>query len=329
MTEKKIAVMGMDLGGSNLFSVVYDYSTREILFEEKIDTEAKKGYQHVLTNIANQIEKFKQIVERMGYELYSIGLGIPGILNLHKGIVTIAPNLGWKNANIIKDLGIPEEIKSRIVLMNDVNAGMYGELIHMAKLPEIAVAYFCGTGVGGAIAINGRIITGVDGSAGEVGHMVIKKNGKKCLCGRKGCLEVYIGKWALNAKIQKVLEKNDTLLKDIIKYDLTKTPIKSASLKKAYLQGDKFTRKLLEKYYASYLGVAISQVVNFINPDVVILGGGIMEALGEFLLPYIYKYIERYSITMPPTIFLAQLGDYAGPIGAAYYSFEHIKNNQT
>ncbi|GIX43022.1 MAG: glucokinase [Leptospiraceae bacterium] len=325
MENQNIAIIGMDLGGSNLFSVAYDKELKEILYQEKIDTEARKGYKYVISKIASQIIKFQNLLKEKNYSIFSIGLGIPGTVDVSKGMVYMAPNLGWNHVSLLEDLELDKDLKSRICLINDVNAGLYGELISMEKIPEIAVAFFCGTGIGGAIAINGQLITGINGSAGEVGHMIVKKKGKRCLCGRKGCLEAYIGKWALNVKIQRNIIKNEkTLLKKIIKYDLSKTPIKSSSLKKAYLEGDSYTRKLLEKYYCSYLGAGISQVINFINPEVIVLGGGIMEALGEYLLPYIYKYVEKFSITRPPKFYLAQLGDYAGPIGSAYYSYNYF-----
>jgi glucokinase len=326
MLLKKNALIGMDLGGSNIFTVAYDQETKEILYEEKIDTEARNGYKNVLKKIQEQILKFYEFLQEKNYNLLSIGLGIPGTVNPKEGIVYIAPNLNWNSVSILKDLHLSEELKSKICLINDVNAGLYGELIQLKKIPDIVVAYFCGTGIGGAIAIKGEIIVGRNGSAGEVGHMMIKKKGKHCLCGKKGCLEAYIGKWALNAKIQKNIIKNkETILKNIIKYDLSKIPIKSSSLKKAYLSGDTFTRKLLEKYYCSYLGAGISQIVNFLNPDMIILGGGMMEALGQYLLPFINKYIEKYSISKPPTLYLAQLGDYSGPMGAAFYSYDYFK----
>ncbi len=211
--------------------------------------------------------------------------------------------------------------------MNDVNAGFYGELHFFDPKPNSAVAYFCGTGIGGGVYINGKLILGSKGSAGEVGHMVIRKKGKKCQCGKRGCLEAYIGKWALNAKIQRYFIKNKpTLLRNLIDYDLSKTPIKSATLKKAYKKRDRFTRKLLEKYYSYHLGVAISQAANLLNPEIVILGGGIMESLGEYILPNIYKYMEKHTIVEPPTLKLSRLGDYAGVLGVALYAKEKIKN---
>lgn len=325
-TSQRNAILGMDVGGSNIFSVAYEVNTKTVLMEEKIDTEARNGYQFVLNKISKQILKFKKNLEEKNYNLIAIGLGIPGIIDKNTNIIELAPNLNWNRVSILEEIPLDKEIKNKIVLINDVNAGLYGELLVMPdKKPEIVVAFFCGTGIGGSIAINGEIITGAKGTAGEVGHMIVKRKGKKCMCGRKGCLEAYIGKWALNLKIRKNIDKNkSTVLKSFIDYDLEKTPIKSSTLRKAYLYRDPFTKKLLEKYYCSYLGIGISQVVNFINPELVILGGGIMEELGQYLIPHIQKYIEKYSVTKPPELLLAQLGDYAGPLGSAYYAYHQI-----
>lgn len=320
----KAAWLGMDLGGSNLFSVAYASGGASPILESKVDTESRKGYDHVRGRIASQILEMRDALAKRDYDLRAIGLGVPGAVDASRGFIHIAPNLEWKEVHLVDDLPLPAEdadLKDRIRLINDVNAGLNGELSLLHPIPAVAVAYFCGTGIGGAIALGGQIFTGADGSAGEVGHMVIEKGGRRCQCGSRGCLEAYIGKWALNARIQRALIKNkSTQLKQLIDYDLTTTPVKSASLKKAYLKKDAFTRKLLERYYASHLAAGISQTANLLSPELIILGGGIIESLGEFLLPHIYSRLEKNCIGAIPTIRLAALGDYSGPRGAALFA---------
>lgn len=323
------SILGLDLGGSNLFTVAFDQNDHSVILENKVDTDAKKGVEYVIQLISNQIENIIYQLNEKEYEVSSIGLAIPGIVNYKTGLVLKAPNLQWENINLFANLKIPEEYKKKLILINDVNAGLYGELSKFKPKPEIAIAYFCGTGIGGAISFNGKILSGINGYAGEVGHMTIKINGRKCLCGRKGCLEAYIGKWALNKKINKAIKnRTKTALKKLIDYDLKKTPIKSSTLLKAYIKGDPFTRKLLEKYYSYYLAVGISQTVNLLDPKIVILGGGIMEALGKYLLPYISQYLEKFSISSPKLI-LSKLGDYAGTLGAALYAYDKLKKKKT
>ncbi|MEQ8351720.1 MAG: ROK family protein [Leptospiraceae bacterium] len=317
---KRKAYLGMDLGGSNLYSVAFDAQYNPI-FHSKIDTEAREGYLHVIDRVALQIQELKKRLEEESYELEGIGLGVPGLVQSDHGSVLVAPNLGWSQCKPVRDMDLPQELKERTILLNDVNAGLLGELNRMDDDPVCAVAYFCGTGIGGAVALGGKLLEGKDGAAGEVGHMVVRSAGRKCGCGRQGCLEAYIGKWALNAQILKALDaKKKTRLKSIINYNLKKQPVKSSSLKKAYEKGDGFTVELMEEHYAGYLAVGISQTANFLAPDCIVLGGGIMEAMGEYLLPVVRNKLESLCMGPAPRLQLAVLGDLAGPLGAAIAS---------
>ncbi|MCB1323544.1 MAG: ROK family protein, partial [Leptospiraceae bacterium] len=254
-----------------------------------------------------------------GYKVSATGLCVPGVVSGQT--VRIAPNLGWSNVNPIEQLDLSAAGgNERAVLVNDVNAGLIGELTVYQGIPPITLAYFCGTGVGGAVALNGELITGAQGGAGEVGHMVVRQGKRKPASGGiRGSLEAYIGKWSLNNKIQNALADGvKTELKSIIDYDLERTPIKSSSIKKAYNRGDDFTRQLMNEYYARYLGAAISQSANLLEPHLVILGGGIMEALGGKLLPHIKSHMEKHCMVEPPELRLAELADLAGPTGAAH-----------
>lgn len=307
----KPAALGIDLGGSNIFSVVFDEENRPIA-EDKVDTGAKQGYDAVIGRIRDQVARLDAAAADRGYHIEAIGLGVPGVTRGDE--ITFAPNLGWENVRPLQDSGLSDR---RAVLINDVNAGLLGELTRLDPVPPVVAAYFCGTGIGGAVAVNGQIVTGMSGGAGEVGHMVVKANGKRVGGGLKGSLESYIGKWALNGKIQKALKsKKKTRLREIITYNLGKTPVKSSTLKKGFEQDDQFTRRLLH-YYVKYLSIGMSQTINLLSPNLIVLGGGIMEALGEQLLPDIRRKLQRYSVNELPELRLAALGDLAGPLGAA------------
>lgn len=320
-TDGRLAWLGMDLGGSNINSVAFD-AAGEVLAEDKIDTEARSGYEHVIARIADQIQRLRAQLEAAGHELAAVGLCVPGVVQAADARVEIAPNLDWHNVYPLRDLlPLLGESPPRMILSNDVNAGLVGELSRYAEneRPASALAYFCGTGIGGAVVLNGQLISGARGGAGEVGHMVVRLGGRKMEQGVRGSLEAYIGKWALNRRIaERFKSGKKTLLRDIIKYNLSKTPVKSSSLKKAYTAGDKFCVALLEEHYCKYLGAGIGQAANLLDPEVVILGGGIMEALGAELLPVIRKSLKRHTIGTPPELQLARLGDLAGPVGAAH-----------
>lgn len=312
------AHLGIDLGGSNIYSVVFDDNYVPIV-ESKIDTEAKEGYNHVIDRIRKQIELLQGQAAEKGYTLATIGLGVPGVVSSETDLVRIAPNLGWENKHPLLDLGLLGRRDLKVRLANDVNAGLMGELARMPRKPYMAVAFFCGTGVGGAIAINGELIVGRDGGAGEVGHMIVRDGGRKPNGGVRGSLEAYIGKWALNRRIDRYFDaRKKTLLRDLIDYNLKKTPVKSSSLKKAYERGDGFTQALMNEYYCKFLAAGISHAVNLLNPDLVILGGGIMESMGVKLLPHIHARLPARCINPLPQIRLAELGDVAGPMGAAH-----------
>ncbi len=310
--------LGIDLGGSNIYSVVFDEQYHPVA-ESKIDTEAKEGYNHVIGRLRAQLDSLNAECESKGMRIETVGLGVPGVVSRETDLVRIAPNLGWENKHPLHDLGLLRQKDIRSVLVNDVNAGLMGELARMTTKPGIAVAFFCGTGVGGAVALNGELLLGHDGGAGEVGHMIVRDGGRKPLGGPRGSLEAYIGKWALNRRIDRYLDtKKKTVLRDLIDYNLKKTPIKSSSLKKAYERGDGFAQALMNEYYCKFLAVGISQAVNLLNPDLVILGGGIMEAMGVKLLPHLQSKLPMRCINPLPQIRLAELGDLAGPTGAAY-----------
>ncbi len=323
--RSRTACLGIDLGGSNSYAVAFDENLVPIA-EDKIDTEAREGYSHVISRLAEQIARMQKLVTDAGFRLVGLGLGVPGVVSPDSGLVRTAPNLGWENVRPLRDLGLATRIDLHSVLVNDVNAGLIGELTRLRDVPKMAVAYFCGTGIGGAVAIDGRLWIGMEGGAGEVGHMIVRAGGRQCGCGRKGCLEAYIGKWSLNRRIQRHMDAGrKTILKDIVDYSLKKMPVKSSSLKKAYEKDDRFVTSLMNDHYARFLAAGISQTINLLQPDLIVLGGGIMEALGVRLLPHIINRISRYSIVAPSLLRLAELGDLAGPAGAAKVALQGVK----
>ncbi|MBI3395051.1 MAG: ROK family protein [Spirochaetia bacterium] len=324
---KNAAWLGIDLGGSNINSVIFDRAFVPIA-EDKIDTEAKEGYEHVIARLKDQIDRLEDAAKRRGLRLTGIGLGVPGVVSPDSGLVRVAPNLGWENRRPLRDLGFVARPDVTSVLVNDVNAGLIGELTRIRDMPRMAVAYFCGTGIGGAVALNGRLWVGFEGGAGEVGHVIVRVGGRRCACGRRGCLEAYIGKWALNRRILRALDSGrKTVLKDIIDYNLKKLPVKSSSLKKALEKDDPFTVDLMKNHYSRFVAAGISQSANLLQPDLVILGGGMMESMGVRLLPEIVGRLSRYAIATPPAVRLAELGDLAGPTGAAKVALDVAGGN--
>lgn len=321
------AVLGIDLGGSNIFSVAWDLNGQR-LAHCKLDTNARSGYDAVLNRIKKSALNISEQLEKTNHSIHAAGLCAPGVVRSVDGIITSAPNLGWDHVNPVNDLKnapVFKELQS-FVLMNDVNAGLLGEISFMKNPPQHAIGVFCGTGIGGAVYLNGKLHTGAFGGAGEIGHIVIRAGGKKQKKGINGSLESWIGKWALNQKIQNELAKksSNTILKKLITYNLNKTPIKSSTLKKAFQKDDPFTIKLMN-YYAKFLGISLSQAANMLEPQMVILGGGIIEALGQDILPVIEKNLKSHCMVQIPKLQISQSGDDAGPRGVALRAAEGLK----
>ena len=313
------ATIGIDLGGSNSFAVLYD-ADFERRAELKIDTKAREGAASVVERVAAQVRELESRVPDL--TVTSVGLGVPGVVTGE--LVRMAPNLVWLNFRPLDILR--QGIQAPAVLLNDVNAGLLGELSRFKPGPHSVVAFFCGTGVGGAIYAGGQLLEGWQGGAGEVGHLTIVPRGKRCACGRRGCLEAYIGKWALNRRIRKRLRSGKkTSLRKTIDYNLVKNPVKSATLAKGLAARDRFTRALLLNY-CDHLAHAIGLSVNLLNPEVVLLGGGIMEAMGSDLLVSVEKKLRKYIVNTRPLLELSRLGDYAGPLGAALYARDRLSS---
>jgi glucokinase len=232
--------------------------------------------------------------------------------------VIFAPNLeGWKNISLKKDLekalGVP------VFVENDCNIAALG--VHAGELkgkPRHMVGIFVGTGIGGGLILNGELFSGVNHTAGEVGHMVLEVNGPKCGCGNKGCFEALASRTAIFQRIKEgVKDGQKTLLVDMLGDDLK--DLRSGDIRKAIRRGDKFVDKVVEEA-SEYIGIATANLINIFNPEVVVLGGGVIEALQDEMMGVIVETAKDYA--MPGTmkgveIIASKLGDNAGITGGA------------
>lgn len=304
------AYIGLDIGGTKILGALYDEEGK-LLHKAKKKTKASEGVDSVIAQIfkvINHLLSFKDI------ELLGIGAGSPGLIK-DDAIVTFSPNIPFRDF----DLGalITKEYHVPFVLGNDVNVAMYGEWkASDMKDAKNVLGLFVGTGVGGAIIIDGKLYTGKGGAA-EFGHMVVNPEGANCGCGSHGCLEAYASKTGIQNAFQSQLKKGrESILKDYLKED--GAIIKSSSLKMAYDQKDQLTIEVIHQS-TYFLGIALGSLINLFHPDLVIFGGGIMEAMGEELLPLIKNEAVRH--TMPGILNdvelrLSHLSDDAGIYGA-------------
>lgn len=314
--------IGIDLGGTKILAAAIDGEGR-VLVQEKLSTKAEHGPKEVLKRIVRCIEL---VVEALPDGAMAIGVGSPGMLDLETGTVVFSPNLpGWENIPLVRHLRAHFAVP--VVLENDVSAGTLGEYVYGAGRhlgPDgLLVALFIGTGIGGGLVLNGTIWQGLRGIAGEIGHMVIDRDSPaSCGCGRRGCLEALASRTAIERRIRARLNRGErSPIKADVKQD---RPIKSRLLAEAFLKKDNLVKQEVVQAGRA-LGVGIANIINILDPHLVVLGGGVMEALGEPLLPVIRKVVEDYILPHPQAhaqLVLGELGDLAGAVGAAILARE-------
>ena len=245
----------------------------------------------------------------------AVCLGVPGSVNPITGIINFAPNLGIKNYKMKSEL--EKLIPYPVLLENDVNLGALGiKSYGVGKKSENMLAVFIGTGIGGGIIINGKIYRGFNFVAGEIGHMLVQKNGPMCSCGKKGCFEALASRTAIvNNIINDVKKgKKKSVLSNLIK---SNQRIKSGALKNAIDRKDKVVTKRITEACET-IGDILGSIANLMNFDMIVLGGGVIEALGDFMMPIIRKEFENHvldAVAKGIKIIPSKLGDDAAIYG--------------
>jgi glucokinase len=328
-SNNKRYVVAVDLGGTKIFASVVDENLG-ILSRVKRKTGTEGGAKEVYRRIK---ESISASVAEAGLEspkgfrfsnISAIGIGSPGPLDFEKGVILETPNIGFKNFplkdKLDKDFGIP------ITLENDVSAGVYGECKRGAgRGYRHVVGVFPGTGVGGGLVLNGKLYRGATGNAGEVGHTIINMGGSLCGCGQYGCVEAYCSRVALTKDAVASVSKgaNPALFKeagtDFKRY-------KSGVFGKAYARKDPDIVKSIERS-AWFLGIGMANCVNILSPELIILGGGLVEKLGEPYLKIVEESMRAHAlpkIVEDVKVVRAMLGDDAVLIGAASLAYEEL-----
>ncbi|HEY5910275.1 MAG TPA: ROK family protein, partial [Verrucomicrobiae bacterium] len=247
-------------------------------------------------------------------------------VDFEAGTVIFAPNLeGWKDVPLKKDL--EKQIEVPVFVENDCNISALG--VYVAELkskPRSMVGIFVGTGIGGGIILDGKLFSGFGHTAGEIGHMVLDINGPKCGCGNKGCFEALASRTAVFQQIKAGVKAGEkTMLTEILGDDLE--DLRSGDLRKAIRRGDKYVDKVIDSA-AEYIGIATANLVNLLNPEVVVLGGGVIEALADEMMSVIVETAKDYA--MPGSmkgveIIASKLGDSAGITGGAVLARRETK----
>ena len=310
--------IGIDIGGTSIKGAAVDSNGRVY---ETFSMPFVKG-ESGETTIQKLSELVKEYIRAHNLEgkIAGIGIGSPGTLDVKKGVVNYANNLGWNELPVaeIMQKTLPYPVK----LTNDANAACLGEAKFGAgKNYETIIMLTLGTGVGGGIIINGKLFEGNEGKGGELGHTVIVLDGEPCTCGRKGCLEAYASATALIRETKKAMQLNKRSLLWKIAPEINlvdgKVPFDAAK------QGDKIAIEVINNY-AKYLGEGILNYCNIFRPNVVVLSGGVANA-GDYLFDRLNNYVKErnygYKFTPEVKVVPAELGYDSGKIGAAALFF--------
>ena len=316
-------LLGVDLGGTTTkLALITTYG--EIISKWEIATDKSENGKFITMNIAKAIDAKLEELNEPKSKVLGIGMGAPGPVNFSNGSIYEAVNLGWKDYPL-KDL-LEVEISLPAVIDNDANMAALGEMWKGAgEGAKDLVCVTLGTGVGGGIIHNGQIVHGTSGAAGEIGHMtVVTDGGVACNCGKVGCLETVASATGIVRLASEALSTADnlSLLQQRIEAG---NPLSSKLLFQCAQAGDPLSKAVVERV-GNYLGLALSHIGNVMNPEKIVIGGGVSHA-GDILLEPVRQAFEKYSfkrVRKSTKIHLATLGNDAGVIGAAWLIKNHL-----
>ena len=312
---EKLAI-GIDFGGTKILAGVVNVETGQLIGTGKKKTRQPHEQNDVIERIASVVD---EAIAESGVDrkkISALGIGAAGMVNRQKGILLNAVNLGLQELPLTAPLseryGIPAK------LGNDVEVATLGELHFGAgRNCNNFLCVFVGTGIGGGIVFDGKQYRGATGTAGEIGHIVIEPDGRLCGCGGHGCLEAYASRTAVAKDVVADLHRGlDSMVRD--KVDMTKGILRSKSLSQAVQANDEVVTRAITNA-AKYMGTGLATAVNLLNPQRIIMGGGLIEAVELYfeVAAREARYKGLRIATKKIEIVKAELGDYAGIIGAA------------
>ena len=307
--------IGIDVGGTNVKIALVD-GDGKIIYSNSVPTYAQMGYEYTVNNIKQAIKDLMKETNTEAKDIQGIGFDFPGQVDCKTGVVKNAPNIpGWVNVPIAQMIEDEFHIPTRID--NDVRCAALGELKFGAgRGCENFVCITVGTGIGSGLVINGKVVRGAANAAGEIGHIKLQmEDGPLCGCGDSGCLEAFASGPSIVAMAQEYLKGGKSAKFRELAGDGEITPYIVA---KAAEAGDPVAKRIFEKM-GYYIGMGLTSVINLLNPEKIIIGGGVAEC-GDLLLDPIRRTIndramkvQRESVEIVP----AELGNSAGVIGAS------------
>ena len=297
----------LDVGGTKVLGAIFNEKDEIIYRLKKRSKSGGEGSADVEKVIIGVVE---EMIEKSGIErdkLNAIASCAPGVIDQDRGVVLFTPNLPWRDydmaSSMRKKFGVP------FYVGNDVNLGVLGEYHFGAgRGYKNIVGFFVGTGMGGGLILNGSLFTGNQFKAAEYGHMVLDPEGPLCNCGQRGCLEAFSSKQGMSAYIrQQAARGRETVMAEAVQDGV----FRSKKLRQALKDGDKVAEEAVDRA-CHWLAVAAGNMINVISPDLILFGGGVIEAVGDLFLEKILSEVDRYcmpAIRSTVDIKNASLGD--------------------
>ena len=319
--KANLPVVAIDLGGSKIAAAIISPKYK-ILAREYHPTLASQGVDSVINRIASAVEQITAATGTALSQTCGISIAAAGAIDQKRGMVTLSPNLpGWRDVPLSGI--IQERLRSQIWLINDANAAALGEhYLGAGRGAKNLIYLTVGTGIGGAIIIEGRLYTGVCGSAGEIGHMTIDTNGPRCECGNVGCLETLAsGKAIAREAVRRIGSGERPSLAELVNGKIA--DITAREVATAAQQGDALANDVI-KHVATYLGVGMVSLVNIFNPEMIIVGGGV-ASVGDLLFEPARQIVKERAFPVSAAavrIVTTELGNDAGLVGAAHFAFK-------
>jgi glucokinase len=308
---------GIDLGGTKIEAIVVD-SRNNVLGSARHPTPDSGGPSAVAERMATAVTEACSAADVLPSSLRGVGVGSPGIVDAESGTVTSARNLpGWNGTFRLADT-LSDALGTRVLIGNDVQVATEAEFRLGAGRPyQSLLGVFWGTGVGGGIVLQRKPWLG-RGAAGEIGHMVVRMGGRRCTCGRDGCLEAYAGRAAMEIRARKRLDEGRKTILFKLMEERGRTHLTSAIWAHALESGDKLATELIDDAVGA-LGAGVASAVNLLDVEAVIIGGGMGVRFGEPFVKRISKEMAPHLFhdERPPSMHVAALGDLGGALGAA------------
>ncbi len=307
--------IGVDVGGTNVKIALVD-TNGNIVYSNSIPTRAEMGFEYTISSIKQAVSDLMKETKTSKDVIEGIGFGFPGQIDCTNGIVRLLPNIpGWVNVPIAKIMQDEFQIPTKVD--NDVRCAALGELNYGAgKGCQNLICITIGTGIGSGLIINGKIVRGADNAAGEIGHIKLNMSDESpiCGCGDTGCLEAYASGPAIVALAEEYIKGGkSTKYRELANPDITPYVVAEAAK-----QGDAVAKRIFA-IIGRYIGIGLASVVNLLNPEKIIIGGGVADA-GDIIIKPIEKALKDRAMPISGSsvqIVPAQLGNTAGVIGAS------------